>query len=98
MAATHRAVYQGLEHGHIFSDPLAIAILGVDQDQERQAVETPSSRRMRLFISIRTRFAEDTLAAAWKCGVRQMLVLGAGVDTYSYRRDKAGALRVFELD
>jgi methyltransferase (TIGR00027 family) len=99
MAATHRAVYQGLEHGHIFSDPLAVAILGVDAEHaERQALETPSSRRMRLFIAIRARFAEDTLANAWQRGVRQLLVLGAGVDTYSYRRDKASALRVFEID
>ncbi|HEX4376244.1 MAG TPA: SAM-dependent methyltransferase [Steroidobacteraceae bacterium] len=99
MAATHRAVYQGLEHGHIFSDPLAVAMLGVDREHaERQSLETPSSRRMRLFIALRNRFAEGTLTDAWQRGVRQMLVLGAGLDTYSYRRDKADALRVFEVD
>jgi O-methyltransferase involved in polyketide biosynthesis len=99
MAATHRAVYQVLEHGHIFSDPLAVAILGVDEDDnERRVLETPSSRRMRLFISLRSRFAQDTLATAWQNGVRQLLVLGGGLDTLSYRRELPSGLRVFEAD
>jgi methyltransferase (TIGR00027 family) len=98
-AATHRAVHQILEHGRIFSDPLAVAILGVDRDDiVRHARQTPSSRRMRLFISIRTRFAEDVLAAAYQQGVRQLVVLGAGLDTYAYRRALPNGLRVFEVD
>ena len=98
-AATHRAAHQILEHGRIFSDPLAVAILGVDRDDiVRQARQTPSSRRMRLFISIRTRFAEDTLAGAYAQGVRQLVVLGAGLDTYAYRKDLPDGLRVFEVD
>src|SRR5579864_6881553 len=98
-AATHRAAHQILEHGRIFSDPLAVAILGVDRDDiVRHARQTPSSRRMRLFISIRTRFAEDALAAAYGQGVRQLVVLGAGLDTYAYRRALPNGLRVFEVD
>jgi methyltransferase (TIGR00027 family) len=98
-AATHRAAHQIIEHGRIFSDPLAVAILGVDQDDiVRHARQTPSSRRMRLFISIRTRFAEDALAAAYRQGVRQLVVLGAGLDTYAYRRALPDGLRVFEVD
>jgi methyltransferase (TIGR00027 family) len=98
-AATHRAAHQILEHGRIFSDPLAVAILGVDQDDiVRHARQTPSSRRMRLFISIRTRFAEDALAAAYTHGVRQLVVLGAGLDTYAYRKKLPDGLKVFEVD
>jgi methyltransferase (TIGR00027 family) len=98
-AATHRAVHQILEHGRIFSDPLAVAILGVDRDDiVRHARQTPSSRRMRLFISIRTRFAEDALAGAYAQGVRQLVVLGAGLDTYAYRKALPDGLRVFEVD
>jgi methyltransferase (TIGR00027 family) len=95
-AATHRAAHQILEHGRIFSDPLAVAILGVDQDEILRNVrhQTPSSRRMRLFISIRTRFAEDALAEAYKNGVRQLVVLGAGLDTYAYRRTAQRFARV----
>jgi methyltransferase (TIGR00027 family) len=99
MAATHRAVYQILEHGHIFSDPLTVGMLGVDGDEvESQGLETPSSRRMRLFISIRTQFAQAALADAWQRGIRQLLVLGAGLDTFSYRQGEADTLRVFEVD
>jgi O-methyltransferase involved in polyketide biosynthesis len=98
MAATHRAAHQILEHGHIFSDPLAVAMLGVDQEQEGPSRQTPSSRRMQLFISIRTRVAQDTLAAAYQRGVRQLLVLGAGLDTYLYRHALRQGLRVFEID
>jgi O-methyltransferase involved in polyketide biosynthesis len=98
MAATHRAVHQLLEHGHIFSDPLAAARLGVEQEQEGQSRQTPSSRRMQLFISIRTRVAQDTLAAACQRGVRQLLVLGAGLDNYVYRHSLRQGLRVFEFD
>jgi methyltransferase (TIGR00027 family) len=98
-AATHRAVHQILEHGRIFSDPLAVAILGVDEDEiVRHARETPSSRRMRLFISIRTRFAEDALSAAYARGVRQLVVLGAGLDTYAYRKSLPDGLKIFEVD
>ena len=46
-----------------------------------------------------TRYAEDQLAAAVARGVRQYVVLGAGLDTFAYRncfRDQG--LRVFELD
>jgi methyltransferase (TIGR00027 family) len=99
MAATHRAVYQVYEHGLLFSDPLAVGILGVDQNEtDGQARETPASRRMRLFISIRTRFAEDSLALAYQKGVRQLLVIGAGLDNYGNRRTLPEGLRVFEVD
>jgi O-methyltransferase involved in polyketide biosynthesis len=37
---------------------------------------------MRLFIAARSRFSEDTLAACVARGVRQVGVLGAGLDTF----------------
>jgi methyltransferase (TIGR00027 family) len=53
---------------------------------------------MRTFIAIRTRFAEDALAAAIARGVRQLVVLGAGLDTYAYRAPASPPPRVFEVD
>ena len=97
-AAAHRAVHQVLEHGRIFSDPLAIRILGEDADAiVRDAEARPASRRMRIFIAIRTRFAEDALAAAKSRGLRQVVVLGAGLDTFAYR-NKLDGVRIFEVD
>jgi methyltransferase (TIGR00027 family) len=98
-AAFHRAAHQVLEQGRIFTDPLALRILGVDaQTIARQARENPSGRRMRLFIAVRTRFAEDALAVAIEGGVRQVVLLGAGLDTYAYRNPFGDRLRVFEVD
>ncbi len=98
-AATHRAVHQMLEHGHIFADPLAVRILGADaRPAVRDAKNDPSQRRLRLFIAVRTRFAEDALAVAVARGVRQLVVLGAGLDTYAYRTAFGESLRVFEVD
>ena len=98
-AATHRAAHQILEQARIFRDPLALRILGVDAETlAREAEEHPSRRRMRIFIAVRTRFAEDALARAVERGVRQLVVLGAGLDTYAYRSPFRGRLRIFEVD
>src|SRR5580698_7861150 len=101
-AALHRAAHQVLEHGRIFPDPLALRILGTEAATlNREAEDRPSRRRMRIFIAARHRFAEDALAAwldqradqgAIKCGVRQVVVLGAGLDTWAYRNSFATVL------
>src|SRR5689334_8184254 len=96
-AARHRAAHQVLEGGRIFHDPLALRILGSDAETvAREADERAGG--LRLFIAARARLAEDTLAAAIARGTRQLVVLGAGLDTYAYRAPLAGGLRVFEVD
>ncbi|GAB2626450.1 S-adenosyl-L-methionine-dependent methyltransferase [Paractinoplanes abujensis] len=93
-AARYRAAHQLLEGGRIFSDPLAVRILGVD---EQELLADAPRRGMRVFIAARHRFAEDALAAAVARGVREMVVLGAGLDTFAYRNPHPG-LRVTEVD
>jgi methyltransferase (TIGR00027 family) len=98
-AAFHRAAHQVLESGSIFTDPLAVRILGAHAHTAIAAAKNdPSKRRLRLFIAVRTRFAEDALAAAVARGVRQLVVLGAGLDTYAYRSTLGESLRIFEVD
>jgi len=98
-AAGHRAAHQVLEGGRIFTDPLAVRILGAYAGEALAKAESePERSGMRIFIAIRTRFAEDALAAAVARGVRQLVVLGAGLDTYAYRAPADGARRVFEVD
>jgi methyltransferase (TIGR00027 family) len=98
-AALHRAAHQVLEQGRIFSDPLALRILGKDAESvAREAEQHPFRRIMRIFIAVRTRFTEDALAAAIERGVRQIVVLGAGLDTYAYRSALGAGLRIFEVD
>jgi methyltransferase (TIGR00027 family) len=99
-AAAHRAVHQTLEGGAIFADPFAVHILD-DETRARLAEmsENPSHRPMRLFIAARSRFSEDTLATCVARGVRQVVILGAGLDTFSLRNPHAGeGVRVFEVD
>jgi methyltransferase (TIGR00027 family) len=96
-AAAHRAAHQDLEGGGIFADPLAWSILGADRDSLLAKVAKDGRPWMRLFIAIRHRFAEDGLEAAVARGTRQVVVLGAGLDTFAYRNPYDG-VRVFEVD
>jgi len=99
-AAAHRAVHQTLEGGVIFADPFALQILS---DEARAGLSDmagdPAHRPIRLFIAARSRFSEDAMAARVARGVRQIVILGAGLDTFSLRNPhaKLGA-RVFEVD
>ena len=98
-AAAHRAAHQVLEQGSVFADPLALRILGKDAETVvREAEVQPFGRRMRMFIAARTRFAEEALAAAVEQSVRQVVVLGAGLDTLAYRSKLCDRLRIFEVD
>jgi methyltransferase (TIGR00027 family) len=98
-AAGHRAAHQILERGFVFADPLALRILGQDADEAiALAKEQPERRPLRLFIAMRSRFAEDSARRAIQEGVRQILVLGAGLDTFAYRLQPSEGLSVFELD
>jgi len=98
-AAGHRAAHQVLEGGFFFADPLALPILGADaQAAIDKAKAQPLRRGLRLFIALRSRFAEESALAAIARGVRQVVVLGAGFDTFAYRLEAPADLSVFEVD
>jgi methyltransferase (TIGR00027 family) len=98
-AAAHRAAHQNLERGFIFCDPLAVRILGAEADALiREATKSDAQRKMRMFIAMRSRYTEDALDAAVKTGVTQLVVLGAGLDTFAYRSPYGASVRVFEVD
>jgi methyltransferase (TIGR00027 family) len=99
-AAAYRALHQTLDGGAIFRDPFAASILD-DETVARldDIAADPAQRPMRLFVAARSRFSEDTLAACVARGVRQVVVLGAGLDTFSLRNPHAGqGVLVFEVD
>jgi methyltransferase (TIGR00027 family) len=97
-AAAFRAVHQTHEAAAIFRDPFAEKIL---DDETRAALDgiaaDPSLRGIRLFIVSRSRFSEEALAASVARGARQVVVLGAGLDTFSLRNPYPD-VRVFEVD
>jgi methyltransferase (TIGR00027 family) len=86
----------------VFEDPLAVRILGKELYEEVKrtpdSVKRPFSAALRAFMVVRARLAEDVLAAGVReLGVRQYLVLGAGLDTFACRNPYAD-VRVFEVD
>jgi methyltransferase (TIGR00027 family) len=95
--ALRRAVHQLIDNPKVFDDPLAIPIVGSDAASKAANEEHLPSRSLRAFIAVRSRYGEDQLAKAVKDGVRQYVILGAGLDTFAYRNPHPG-LRVFEVD
>jgi methyltransferase (TIGR00027 family) len=99
-AAAYRAIHQTLDGGTIFRDPVPLRIL---DDATRATLDeiaaNPSLRPSRLFIAARSRFSEDILAASVARGARQIVVLGAGLDTFSLRNPHEGeGVRAYEVD
>jgi methyltransferase (TIGR00027 family) len=99
-AAIQRAAHQTLDDGRIFKDAFACILLGQEADALIEAVSAdPAQRQMRIFMAARSRFAEDSLAAAVSRGIRQVVIVGAGLDTFSLRNPHITLdLRVFEVD
>ncbi len=85
----------------ILDDPIAVPLLGDTYAKAladtRVSLHEKSSITMRAWVLARSRFAEDQLAKAVKVGVRQYVVLGAGLDTFGLRNPHSG-LKVFEVD
>src|SRR5208337_2845591 len=98
--AIRRAAHQLLDHPRVLDDPLALRIIGSEAEEVLRSDPKEShafSRAFRAFMAARSRYAEDELAHAVAHGVRQYVVLGAGLDTFAYRNPYP-ELRVFEVD
>jgi len=91
-------------------EALAAAFLGMLSAEAREAIEAQADRALvireavRSFagagnVIVRARYAEDCLQLAIDRGMGQYVLVGAGMDTFSLRRDDLmHKLRVFELD
>jgi methyltransferase (TIGR00027 family) len=99
-AAAYRAIHQSSEGGIIFKDPFASRILDEQTAASLNEMAADESLRpWRLFIAARSRFSEDTMASCVACGVCQVVVLGAGLDTLSLRNPFIDlGVHVFEVD
>jgi methyltransferase (TIGR00027 family) len=100
--AARRAVHQLLDAPLVFSDPLAFRVLRPEvaervREDPKQLDRSPVSRYLRAFLVVRSRIAEDEVAAAVARGVTQYVIVGAGYDTFAYR-NPFPELRVFEVD
>lgn len=100
--AMRRAAHQMIDHPLVFEDPFAVRILepllSVDgHNYEIKRSKHPVSKAFRSYMVGRSRYAEDELALAVQSGVRQYVVLGAGLDTFGCRNVNSD-LNVFEVD
>lgn len=99
MVAGQRAAHQLLDHGAIFDDPYAVRILGERADNLLQALKNHSMASLgRLFTAARSRIAEDALSKAVHGRVRQVVILGAGLDTFALRNPHFDRISIFEVD
>jgi len=99
--AVRRAAHQILdEDPKILDDPLAVGFVpGSSEEEIRLREEEFKQAPGRSIFPLRSRFAEDQLAAAFRDGVRQYLILGAGFDTFAYRQPNwASKLNIIEVD
>ena len=99
--ALRRSVHQLYDQPLVLDDPVAARILGSAYPDELQQAEVERNGTFaeifRAFLVARSRYAEDNLLRAVEAGVRQYVLLGAGLDTFAYRNPHSG-LRVFEVD
>ena len=99
LIARQRAAHQVLDRGSILYDPFALKILGEDEKNLQFANEHPVASIGRLFTAARSRIAEDALSRAVEKGTRQIVILGAGLDTFALRNPHCvPQIRIYEVD
>ena len=96
--ALRRAAHQFLDRPLILEDPFALRIIGPEAEiKTRAKANSRMAGSFRAFMATRSRYSEDGLAEAYARGVRQYVILGAGLDTFAWRNPWPD-LRVFEVD
>lgn len=90
-----------------FAEPLVRAVgmdfftRALDGTLDMSAIPDASPERFQAMIdgmAVRTRFFDDYFAAAGEAGIRQVVILAAGLDSRAYRLDWPDATVVYEID
>ena len=87
---------------HLLEDVKAAELLGADGAALIESYRDGGPWVLgenRIFIPLRARYAEDRLREAYLNGARQYVVLGAGLDSFTFRQPALlGELEIFEVD
>jgi len=85
---------------HVLEDEIGLRLVAPDENwRQRPDMDPQFTRSFRASIVARSRFIEDLVGEQAARGVRQYVILGAGLDTFAQRRPEiASRLRVFEVD
>lgn len=103
-AAMLRAAHQIIDGDNkLLNDPVILKLIGNDAAdhirERRNDFYIPGPLAMRTHIVLRSRYAEDCLQHAYENGVRQFIILGAGMDTFAYRQPEwAANIQIIEAD
>ncbi|WAS94617.1 SAM-dependent methyltransferase [Nannocystis punicea] len=81
----------------LFDDPFAAQLAGGAGRAALAAYRSASPLSLPI-IEVRTRYYDEALARAWDAGIRQFVVLAAGMDARAYRLSWPADARVFEVD
>jgi methyltransferase (TIGR00027 family) len=103
LTAVTRALHREEPQPWVIDDYLALDLAGPDGRAllERLRAEVPGSFLLAFsrWVCVRARFTEDIVEQAAASGIGQYVILGAGLDSFAYRRkDLLDRLRVFEVD
>ena len=84
----------------VFDDEIGLALADPGSDwRQRPDMEVDDNPFARAACITRARFAEELVAEQSGRGVRQYVILGAGLDTFAQRRPElAATLQIFEVD
>jgi methyltransferase (TIGR00027 family) len=97
-----RAAHQLLDTPLVFEDALALRILGTVEEEALRCnpsqYNTARLKGMRASLVVRSKLAEEQWARSQSHGVRQYVILGAGLDTFAYRNKDHDRSRIFEVD
>jgi methyltransferase (TIGR00027 family) len=103
LAAVGRAIHTAGDKPKLLEDHLALGLAGeagaiLLADLNKQ-LPGESRDTFGLLFALRARFVEDAVDVAIRDGLAQYVILGAGLDSFAYRRaDLAPGLRIFEVD
>jgi methyltransferase (TIGR00027 family) len=99
---------ESLRADKLFDDPLAATFVEesgwkAPSELVPELGETSDEQRafwgaIAVYVIVRTKFLDDYCLDAAAAGLRQFVILGAGLDARAFRLDWPGGTRVFELD
>jgi len=84
---------------HVFEDVVGLKLAAPEDGWRDRPDMSPFTRPFRASIVARARFIDDLVMAQVDEGIRQYVILGAGLDTFAQRHADLGSrLVIFEID
>jgi len=97
MTAAGRAL-ESRRPDRLFDDPLAAVLAGDEGVRWMEEMRLPTTPVENPTIGPRTRYLDDLVVGAASTGVRQAVLVAAGMDTRAFRLNLPKEMVVFELD